>query len=125
MDAENKSKFDNYFIICFTTILGYFLKYVINRILINYKEYDEFFYYAIGLYIASIIISLFFYFLFDCTFEEEKTEQCENKDIEYDEEGKLLKGQKKNEYAICQICGISIYSQKNVNDSKSGKCGCC
>ena len=36
-DEENKSKFDYYFIICFTTILGYFLKSIINIILINYN----------------------------------------------------------------------------------------
>ena len=59
-DEENKSKFDYYFIICFTTILGYFLKSIINIILINYKDYSQFFYYAIGLYCLLIIISLFF-----------------------------------------------------------------
>ena len=61
-DEENKSKFDYYFIICFTTILGYFLKSIINIILINYKDYSQFFYYAIGLYCLLIIISLFFIF---------------------------------------------------------------
>ena len=71
-DEENKSKFDNYFIICFTTIIGYFLKYILNIILINYKDYSQFFYYAIGLYGFSIIISLLLYFLFECTFEEEE-----------------------------------------------------
>ena len=109
-DEENKSKFDNYFIICFTTILGYFLKYIINIILINYKDYSKFFYYAIGLYGLSIIISLFFYFLFDCTFEEEENLENSNK---------------KNEYTICQICGYSIYTQKIFNNKEKEKCEFC
>ena len=109
-DEENKSKFDNYFIICFTTIIGYFLKYIINIILINYKDYDQFFYYAIGLYCFSIIISLLFYFLFENTFEEE--ENVEN-------------AKNKNEYTICQLCGFSIYSQKIFNNKEKEKCEFC
>ena len=63
-DKKNKSQFDNYFIISFTTIIGYFLKYLLNVILIKYNiKYDQFFYYITGIYTSSIIISLFFYFL--------------------------------------------------------------
>ena len=60
---ENQSKFDNYFIICFTTIIGYFLKYFINIILMKYKKNNtEFFYYIIGFLLH--INNCFLVFLF-------------------------------------------------------------
>ena len=62
--------------ICLTTIFGYFGKYLFNFILFNYKEkFDNLnkdknkifnhdrllFYYIIGMYISSIIISIILY----------------------------------------------------------------
>ena len=128
-DKKNKSQFDNYFIISFTTIIGYFLKYLLNVILIKYNiKYDLFFYYIIGIYTSSIIISLFFYFLYDCTFKEKENDEDEDGDKDEEEEfedikknenneekDKLLKKKKikkKNKYNVCQICGFTIYSQK-------------
>ena len=99
------------------------------------KNHNEFFYYIIGLYCISIIFSLFFYCLFDCTFTEEEEEnddeEDENEDFEKDdnnnnnneEKEKLIKKHKKKKtYKICQICGFSIYSEKIIKDREKIKC---
>ena len=107
---KNQSKFDNYFIISFTTILGYFLKYLINIFLIKQGiEYNNFFYYIIGIYAGAIISSFCFCFLYDCSFKEEE-ENDEKKN--------------KNEYSIYKIFGCTIYSQKIFKERNKPKCEC-
>ena len=108
---KNK-KFDYYFMICLTTILGFFFKYNLNhfihKILENYNFYGEeddfgakkiFFIILTIIYIVNVLISFFLYFIFAKIFEKNEIK---------DEKGK------KTSISICQICGYIIYS-KNVN----------
>ena len=99
------NKFDYFIMICLTTIIGYFGKYLIN-ILLNifltrvYKDnYDKriFLYYIMGLYASSIIFSIIFYQIFKVTI------------FEYDEKGE----EKKKDISICQVCGYIIYREKS------------
>ena len=170
-EKKKKSKFNSFFMVCITTILGYFLKYILNITLIREgsktdKEYQKYlvdiinqqsigkkcnqtepnehcikeffedknlskndsilfenlismvsnsdysnkitFYFIVGLYIASFILSLILYSIFVCIFEKNKKKQNVNGD----------------KYSVCEICGYTIYSEDKIV-SEPPKCECC
>ena len=109
-----KNKFDFFFMICLTTAIAYFVKYLIN-LLLKYimenimTEYDKkyFYYFIIVLYDLSLFLSIFLYTIFVCIFTKNKKNKEEV-----------------NKYRICQICGYLIYSQKIILKKNPGKCKC-
>ena len=82
-----KNKFDYFFMICIITIIGYYLKYIINIVFIYHqnkedkipnKEYN-FFIKICFLYPSSIILSMIIYSFFVCIFTT-KIDKKENKE---------------------------------------------
>ena len=113
---EKKSQMDSFFIVCLTTVLGYFGKYYLDIFLLVYeinkeekKNYQKYFFYIVLIYSISIISSLFLYLIFKTIFVNDKKDK-----------------EKKNEYNIYQICGYTIYTQNEILRRKSiPKCECC
>ena len=116
---KETNKFDYFFIICITTIIGYLGKYSINflldyiLILIFKENYDKkiFLISTLILYGISVCFSLFIYeFLYKrCIFIYENKE----------EKDKIIK--------ISKICGYIIYSEerKPTNPAKRNCCTLC
>ena len=101
---EKKSNMNSFFMVCLTTIIGYFGKYYINILLIEYeinnekeKNYLKFYYFVVGIYFISMILSLIFYLIFKTIFVNEKKSK-----------------EKKDEYNIYQICGYTIYTENKI-----------
>lgn len=102
-----------FFIVCVTTIFGYYGKYLLNIFIARiYKEDNkdkkEFFFWIIIIYISSIGLSLLIYFIFRCSFEEKE-------DDKKDDKNKKKKSKKRSVY---QICGYLIYSETRKNENK-------
>ena len=113
---KEKTKFDFFFMICLTTIIGYLGKYSFNLFLdflltqIYGNNYDKrlFLIYIMILYALSILFSIIFYQLYKMSiFEYDEKEEEKNKTIK-----------------ISQICGYIIYSEKRKITDKIGK-NCC
>jgi len=122
-----KNKFNYFFMICIITIFGYYLKYVINIILIYHqnkkdknsnKEYN-FFKNICLLYPSSIILSMIIYSFFVCIFttnidkKEKKCCKCT-----------CQSKKKEDSFSIRQICGYTIYSQNIILNENIPKCNC-
>ena len=120
-----QNKLDYFFMICFITIVGYYIKYIINNFLIYNenkkginpnKEYNYFKKICI-LYPSSILLSIIIYCFFACIFtknkEEEEKSCCSCKCCESEDK-----------FRMCQICGYTIYSQKIVLLKKTPTCNC-
>ena len=133
MEKKEKRRFDYFFMICLTTILGYFGKYSLNFMLIyrENKKYENqsndnnyinnqtdifenlnekeisFFKNVFGLYFACIMISIFLYSIFVCIFTKNQKNT-----------------KKGNVYRICQICGYTIYSENIILNDDIPKCEC-
>lgn len=105
-----------FFIVCLTTILGYYGKYIINIFLAkilnedNYNRKRQFFFWNIILYISYIGISLFTYFIFRFTFFKDT-------DNENKENSKQI--------SVYQICGYLIYSETKNNENKTSSTPTC
>ena len=126
--SKKEEKFDYFFLICITTIFGYFGKYYLCSILgyqifdkENKKNYKYYYYYVMIIYAACIILSLFLYGLFSFmftpiqrkTFEQEKKEEEEKKT---------------DAYSVYQIFGYTIYKETlyTENNNKHNEfCLCC
>ena len=95
-----------FFLVCLTTILGYFGKYILNlffaRFYIESDDKRPFFLFIIVIYGSSITISILIDFFFKCII---KQNQKNNKNIE--------------KYKVCQICGFLIYSEEKANELKT------
>ena len=101
--------------ICLTTTIGYFGKYIIN-LLINYilkeikgtENYDKkiFFECIIVLYFSSIILSISLYSIFVCIFTKNIKKEAGD-----------------NVYRICQACEYIIYSEQKII-KKEAFCQC-
>ena len=114
-DMRRTNKFDYFFMICLTTIIGYLGKYGIN-FLIDYllhlilgDNYSKklFMISSLVLYGVSIIFSLIFFYMYKkCIFEHDK---------EYKKD-KIIK--------ISQICGYIIYSEER-KPKVAPKRNCC
>ena len=106
-DKRDKNKFDFFFMICLTTMIGYLGKYSINILLdfilshiYNTKNYDKksFMVSLLILYGSSIVLTFIFYNIFKYSiFEYDEKENDDNN--------------KKN-IKISKICGYIIYSEK-------------
>ena len=102
---KEKNKFDYFFMICVTTIIGnigkYWLNILLDKILSRYEflnsdeklKHKYFFYFIFGIYLLSIMLSIILYYIFISIFTNDEKE--------------IKKG---NEYRICQFCGYIIYS---------------
>ena len=122
-----KNKFDYFFMICIITIFGYYLKYVINIVLIYHqnkkdknsnKEYN-FFINICLLYPSSIILSMIIYSFFVCIFTtniDKKEKKCCKCTCQSKE--------KEDSFSIRQICGYTIYSQNIILNKNIPKCIC-
>ena len=117
---NDNNKFDYFFMICLTTIIGYLGKYL-TVLLLDYIlahayriDYNNklFFIFTITLYAISILLSLLLYSLYkNCIFKYGKKEEDEKKVIN-----------------ISKICGYIIYSgtiKKNKEENKSCCKLCC
>ena len=138
LKRNRENKFDFFFIICITTIMGYFGKYLINFIIIDVKNnYDNdiqnstvsynYFYKDLTLNDTSSLIFthdkyLFYYIigiyslciiLSIILYSIFVCIFTENK-----------KNNKGDKYRISQICGYTIYSEKIVLNDKIPKCEC-
>ena len=108
--SKTEGKFDYFFLICITTIIGYFGKYYLCSIL-GYQIFDKenginyryFYYYVMIIYSSCIIISLFLYGLFSFMFTpiQRKTFEQEKKERE----------KKTDAYSVYQIFGYTIYKE--------------
>ena len=119
LDKRDKNKFDFFFMICLTTIIGYLGKYSINilldfilSIIFNTKNYDKKYFMVslLILYGLSLIVSLVFYMVFKYSIFENDEKQNNN------ENEKIIK--------ISEICGYIIYSEKK-KPKKPPKRNCC
>ena len=124
---KTEGKFDYFFLICITTIIGYFGKYYLCSIL-GYQIFDKenginyryFYYYVMIIYASCIIISLFLYGLFSFMFTpiQRKTFEQEKKERE----------KKTDAYSVYQIFGYTIYKETlyTENNQKHNEfCLCC
>ena len=110
-----KNKFDFFFMICLTTIIGYLLKYGMNflldKILVqlfgqNYNK--RIFLIATGvIYCLSLIFSMLLYKLYKVSILEDDMEK---------------KKKKKKEVKITQLCGYIIYSEKRTFPKRGKNC---
>ena len=100
-----KNKFDCFFMICFTTIIGYLVKYGMNFLLdiflirIYGKNYNKrkFLIYTAVLYLLSLFFSILLYQLYKVAIFEDDKENTNN-------DNKQVK--------ITLLCGYIIYSEK-------------
>ena len=140
LEKRKNNKFDYFYMICLTTTIGYFGKYLMN-ILLDYilkkicrtDDYDKiyFFYCIVGIYALFIILSLFLYKGFRLIFKKNKPKKKDSlKNIckkicdcikckKNDEEVK-----DKDKHNIYRICGYIIYTEKK-NIKKKNNIGCC
>ena len=112
---RTNNKFDYFFMICLTTIIGYLGKYLMNLFLdsilkhIFGNNYDKR-YFLISimiLYGVSIVLSIVVYLIYkNCVFES----------VEKEEKDKIIK--------ISQICGYTIYSETKKPKVKARR-NCC
>lgn len=105
---EQENKFGTFFMICLTTIIGFFGRYYLNVIFKN-KEKIEYFLYSYGVYLISILFSLILYTIFECVFTKNQKENSEKRT---------------NQYTIYQICGYTIYIEKKILKKDIQKCEC-
>ena len=112
LKEKERSKFDYFFMICLTTTLGYYGKYLINLFL-NYflkKHFNNnnpekiYFYCIIGVYCICFLLSIILYSWFKSIFTQNK------------------KTTEKESIHIYQICGYVIYSQDTIK--KEGGINC-
>ena len=137
LDKKENNKFDFFFMICITTIIGYSGKRIINIILNNFLEYlygekynkVYFFYYVIGIYIISIFISInILYSCFKIIFKKNKNKQintsiCSKLGYYIKCECCCKEEEEKEKHQIYQICGYVFYKEKKIIN-KSKKIGC-
>ena len=109
-----------FFIICFTTIVGYYLKYLLNiglaTILGEHNQKRSFFFYCYFIYLVPIFISIIIYWITDVyTFEKIN-----------DKRGKDNNG-KKNPTKVCKLFGFLFYYEKNIKERLDDRfrCECC
>jgi len=120
ISKKEKNKFDFFFMICITTIIGYLGKYGMN-LLLNYilktyiyhndDNFDKriFMFCIMGLYTFSLILSIIIYQIYKCSiFEYDKKNENKN--------NKIIK--------ISQICGYVIYTEKK-NPKVPARKNCC
>ena len=116
--AKGQNKFNNYFIVCVTTVLGYYFKHLIN-LLLNHllkKYFDNedikklYFYSIIGLYSISVFISIGLYSFLKLIFTKNQKNE-----------------KKENSYRVCEICGYIIFSQNKITEEGKNRrcCDCC
>jgi phage-related minor tail protein len=116
---KTEGLFDYFFLICITTIIGFFGKYYLCNILgyqifnkDNMKNYKYFYYYIMIIYVSSIIVSLLLYGLFSFMFIPKKKK----------------KEDKKDQYSLYQIFGFTIYKESlsTTNEQEHNNlCLCC
>ena len=123
-----EGKFDYFFMICITTIIGYFGKYYFFSILgfqlFNSKEnknYKNFYYYVMVIYATCIIVSILIYGLFLFIFKKNDEEKKEEENEE-NKEGKKKKKEKEkiDTFQVYQILGFTIYKE-NINTENKPK----
>ena len=115
LEQNKKNDLTFFFMVCLTTIIGYYLKYILNIFTAKFfTEGSNIIYYYFLLtsliYISSIGLSLIFYFILKCVFQENKQNKGD-----------------KSEYTICQVCGYLIYKEEKVNKYRTiqtPKCEC-
>jgi hypothetical protein len=121
---KTEGKFDYFFMICITTIIGYFGKYYFCSIL-GYqlfekkenKNYKYFYYYVMIIYATCIILSMLIYGLFSFIFRSPRKKDDKNK-----------KKVREDSYAVYQIFGFTIYKETiNTNNEpiQNNFCLCC
>ena len=121
---KTEGKFDYFFMICITTIIGYFGKYFFCSIL-GYqlfekkenKNYKYFYYYVMIIYATCIILSMLIYGLFSFIFRSPRKKDDKNK-----------KKIREDSYAVYQIFGFTIYKETiNTNNEpiQNNFCLCC
>jgi len=126
VERKTEGKFDYFFMVCITTIIGYFGKYYFCSIL-GYQLFDSenninyryFYYYVMIVYAACIILSILIYGLFSFIFRSPKKK---------DEDEKNKKNQKEDSYAVYQIFGFTIYKETINTDNEPKRnnfCLCC
>ena len=132
--SQEKNKFDYFFMICITTIMGYYGKYLLNLVVINhrgevptnficngtslnltneedillqntYKQDKDLFTYIMIIYGSAIFISIILYSIFVLVFRRKKKK-------------KDKKTKKEDSFNICQICGYTIYSQNIIDKNR-------
>ena len=121
-ERVSEGKFDYFFLICITTIIGYFGKYYFSSILgfqlfnkETDKNYRYFFYYIMIIYAASIIISFLLYGLFCFIFDISKKKKDKDKEKE-------KKKEKKDSFSAYQFLGFTIYKE-TLSTTKEQKRG--
>lgn len=99
----SSGKFNYFFMVCITTIIGYLGKYYFTGILGNilFKDQNEkdkylnFFLYLIIVYSACILLSIIFYGIFDSVFKYKKKKEEKKEDA----------------FSVYQILGFTIYRE--------------
>ena len=153
-ESKGKNKFDSFFMICLTTIIGYFIKYFFNLIITerNDNKKNEY----MDLVGCSNDTSCYDNFIKENNFTINNTLNDKLKKIIYDNENKsfyiiiiiyascivvsiilysifvciFTKNEKKenadgNKYRVCEICGYTIYSEDIILNQNPPCCECC
>ena len=111
---ENRKRDLNFFfIVCLTTILGYYLKYLLDIFLaVIFQDSDKrnFFVFNYIVYFSSIVISVLIYWATNvCIFRKKDDDKSKNTP----------------EIKICRICGYLIYSEEINSKNVSLRCESC
>ena len=122
---KTEGKFDYFFMVCITTIIGYFGKYYFCNILgyqlFENKEktnYKYFYYYVMIIYGTCIILSILIYGLFSFIFRSPRKKK----------DDKNKKKVREDSYGVYQIFGFTIYKETlNTNNEpkQNNFCLCC
>lgn len=120
IERRTEGKFDYFFMICITTIIGYFGKYYFSSILgyqlFNSKDehnYRKFYYYIMIIYATCILVSLLIYGLFSFIFTSRKDKKDEKKEKFSDN------------FSVYQIFGFTIYKENLITTNKPKHNNCC